>query len=63
VKILDQITGKIVFSQEANAEAERIMRSFTNVLGIDGGCIRKTEIEGIQTLYCMSRWKNPNEKF
>lgn len=59
----DQITGKMVFSQEANIEAERIMRSLTNILGINGNSVRPSEIEAIQTLYCMSRWNNPNEKF
>ena len=60
---MDQITGKIVFSQEANEEADKIMRSYTNILGINGNNVRTSKIEAIQTLYCMTRWHNPNEKF
>jgi hypothetical protein len=60
---LDQITIKGVFSQEANLEAEKLMRSKAAILNVNGNNIRTTKIEGIQTLYCATRWKNPNEKF
>jgi hypothetical protein len=60
---MDQITGKIVFSQEANEEAERIMKSFVNIFKINGSCARLSEIEAIQSLYSISRWANPKEKF
>lgn len=59
----DQITMKGVFSQEANAEAERIMKAYTNILGINGTNVRSTTIEAIQTLYSISMWKNPDKKF
>ena len=33
----------------------------TNFISINGSNIRTSEIEAIQTLYTMSRWKNKNE--
>ena len=63
MKIMDQITLKGVFSQEANIEAEEKLRSMTNILSINGTNTRTSSIEVIQTLYMCTRWKNPNEKF
>ena len=57
----DQITLKSVFSQEANLEADRLMMNPTNFISINGSNIRTTKIEGIQTLYTMTRWGNKNE--
>ena len=57
----DQITLKSVFSQEANLEAERLIMSPTNFISINGSNIRTSEIEAVQTLYSMTRWKNKNE--
>ena len=63
MKILDQITCKTVFSQEANQEAEEKMRSMSNILSINGNNVRTSSLEVIQTLYMCTRWKNPNETF
>lgn len=52
----DQITSKILFSVEANEEAERIMFSKSNLIAIDGKSIRTIGNEGIQTLYTMTRF-------
>lgn len=52
----DQVTIKSVFSQEANAECEKIMNSNSNVLNICGNNVRKTTNEGIQTIYMLTRF-------
>lgn len=52
----DQITSKIIFSKEANEEAERIMVSKSNILTIDGASIRSIGNEGIQTLYTLTKF-------
>lgn len=52
----DQITSKIIFSKEANEDAERIMSSKSNILTIDGGSIRSIGNEGIQTLYTLTKF-------
>ena len=57
----DQITLKSVFSQEANLEAEQLIMNPTNFISINGSNIRTSEIEAVQTLYSMTRWKNKNE--
>lgn len=54
----DQVTIKGVFSQEANAEAEKILMSKSHILNIYGQNMRKTTNEGIQTLYMMTKFKN-----
>lgn len=59
----DQITIKGVFSQEANLEAEKIMKSPAYLLSSNGSNLRVSTIEVIQALYCCTRWKNPNEHF
>lgn len=52
----DQITSKILFSKEANDDAERIMTSKSNLLTIDGKPIRTIGNEGIQTLYTLTKF-------
>lgn len=52
----DQITSKIIFSKEANEEAERIMMSKSNLIAIDGTSIRNIGNEGVQTLYTLTRF-------
>ena len=52
----DQVTIKSVFSQEANAECERIMLSKSNLLNICGNNVRKTSNEGVQTIYMLTRF-------
>ena len=52
----DQVTIKSVFSQEANAECEKIMLSNSNILNICGKNVRETTNEGIQTIYMLTRF-------
>lgn len=52
----DQITSKIIFSTEANEDAERVMFSKSNILTIDGASIRSIGNEGIQTLYTLTKF-------
>ena len=53
----DQITCKSVFSQEANAECEKIMMSKANLLSIEGIGVRNNAgNEGVQTLYSMTKF-------
>lgn len=53
----DQITAKGVFSQEANAECEKIINSKSNILTVRGSSIRGIGNEGVQTLYSMTRFR------
>lgn len=52
----DQVTGKIIFSAQANEEAERIMHSNVNILGVNGTPVRVMGNEFIQTLYTLTRF-------
>lgn len=52
----DQITAKGVFTQEANEECERIMKSKPNMLSILGQGIRPIGNEASQTLYSMTKF-------
>lgn len=63
MKILDQITVKSVFSQNANKEAHEKMLSASNFLSINTTNTRTSKIEAMQTLYHVSRWYNPKESF
>lgn len=54
----DQVTVKILFSQEANAECEKVMNSKAYFINSEGKNIRKVSSEAIQTLYSMT--KDPN---
>jgi hypothetical protein len=49
---------KGIFSQEANAECDKIVRSKANILDINASNVRKSENEAIQTLYTLT--KRPN---
>jgi len=53
----DQISIKGLFSQEANAEAEKQMKSKSHILNIYGSNMRKIANEGIQTLYMMTKFE------
>lgn len=53
----DQITCKSVFTQEANEECERIMRSKSNILTVQGTAVRGIGNEGVQTLYSMTAFR------
>lgn len=51
----DQVTIRGVFTQEANLEAERLIRAPKNILNITGKNIRKISNEGVQTLYNLTK--------
>ena len=51
----DQVTLKVVFSQEANLEAERILTSKTHIINIYGKNMRTTTNEAVLTLYMMTK--------
>lgn len=53
----DQVSIRGVFSQEANAEAKKVMESKAYILNVYGENIRKTTNESIQTLYMMTRFE------
>ncbi len=54
----DQMSIKGIFSQEANAECDKIVRSKANILDINASNVRKTENEAIQTLYTLTKRTN-----
>lgn len=58
----DQITVKGVFSQEANAEADKIMKSVVNITSPNSTATRTTTIEAVQTCYSVTRWADPKEE-
>ena len=51
----DQLSIKGVFSQEANAECDRIVRGKANILDINASNVRKSTNECIQTLYTLTK--------
>ena len=51
----DQITAKIAFTQEANAEMEAYMNSKSYFINASGQNIRYVESEAIQTFYTMTK--------
>ena len=51
----DQLSIKGIFSQEANAECDRIVRSKANILDINASNVRKSTNECIQTLYTLTK--------
>lgn len=53
----DQTTGKILFSKQANEDAEIIMHSLTNILGLDGSPVRTFGNELMQGLYTLTRFR------
>ena len=53
----DQVTLKAVYSQEANIEADKIIKSKSHILNIYGDNMRQTTNEGIQTLFMMTRFE------
>ena len=55
-----QVTAKILWTKEANEEAEKIMYSKNNILNVNGSSTRRIEFEAIQTLYNIT--KNTNDK-
>ena len=53
----DQITVKGCFTQNSNLEAEKILKSKKNILGISGNNVRLSTNETVQTLYMMTKFK------
>ena len=51
----DTISCRTVFSQEANIEADRILKSKINILNVNGNNIRKSKNEAIQTLHMITK--------
>lgn len=51
----DQITAKIIWTQEANEECERVMNSKSFIVNANGSNMRTTDIESIQTLYVLTK--------
>lgn len=51
----DQITSKILWTQEANAECERVINSKSFILSSNGKNMRSTDNEAIQTLYVLTK--------
>lgn len=58
----DQTTGKIVFSKQANEDAERLMYSNANILGVNGSPVRRMGNELIQTLYTLTKFHDIPKK-
>ena len=56
----DQTTIKVVYTQEANAECEQLMKSKAFFINASGQNIRYTELEVIQTMFTMT--KEPTSK-
>jgi DNA-directed RNA polymerase beta' subunit len=54
----DMVTIKGVFSQEANAEAHRIMSAKSNILNVYGENIRNTTNEGVHGLYMLTKFES-----
>ena len=51
----DQVTGKIIWTQEANEECEKLMASKMFLVSPNGANMRTMDIEGIQTLYTLTK--------
>lgn len=51
----DQVTVKILMSQEANEEAEKIQRAVSYILDLSGRSIRVVGNEAVQTLYELTK--------
>lgn len=58
----DQITIKVLYTQEANAEVEKLMRSKGYFMNTSGKNVRIIEIEPIQTYFVLSKDPNKDSK-
>ena len=54
---MDQISIKGCFTQEANIEAEGIMKHKSNILNVYGENVRLTTNEGVHTLYMLTKFE------
>jgi len=57
MKVMDQISIKGCFTQEANIEAEGIMKHKSNILNVYGENVRLTTNEGVHTLYMLTKFE------
>ena len=53
----DQITAKILWTQEANEECEKVMNSKSFFLNTNGKNMRTIDLEAIQTFYVLTKDK------
>lgn len=51
----DQVTVKGVYTAEANAECDRLVRGKANILDINASNVRKSTNENVQTLYTLTK--------
>jgi hypothetical protein len=51
----DQITSKILWTQEANEECERVINSKAFILSSNGKNTRVCDLEAIQTFYVLTK--------
>lgn len=58
----DQVTAKVVFTQEANTEAEEIMHSKRHFINIAGGAMRTIGNEATLTMYTLTMDPRSNSK-
>jgi hypothetical protein len=54
----DMVSIKGCFTQEANIEAEKVMRHKTNIINVYGENVRLTTNEGVHTLYMLTKFEN-----
>ena len=58
----DQVSGKGVFTKEANDEIENFINSKSNYIGLNGKCSMVTTNESIQSMYILTKTL-PDQKF
>lgn len=58
----DQVTVKILWTQEANAECEKVMNSKSFFISPSGSNVRKIKYECLQTMYDMTKDPDANSK-
>ena len=58
----DQVSGKGVFTKEANDEIENFINSKANYIGLNGKCSMVTTNESIQSMYNLTKTL-PDQKF
>lgn len=51
----DQVTAKVIWTQEANQECDRVLKSKSTILSSNGVLRRPIILEGIQTLYVLTK--------
>ena len=59
---MDQVTVKMVYSEEANQELMKIIDSRRNLLGLDAKGVRESDKEAIQAMYSLTRVLDEDKK-